>query len=102
MTTHDTVFNDRMKPVFVDEPHVVKRRLHASHPESWSKVCIGETGLVVTIPQYLHAEKLSDIIMMLDELIRKSDLPMYKRNPARLKIYIESTAIRLIERAQEL
>jgi hypothetical protein len=93
----DTVFNNEMIPVFVNESATVKRRLKAPYPESWIKVCIGETGIVVTIAEYLYAEKYIDVLAMLNELLRKQDLAMYKRNPDRLKIYVESSARKIIE-----
>ena len=96
--TLDTVFNEGMRPVFVDDPSVVRRRLMASHPEDWTKVCIGETGVIVTITEYLYEEKYRDILAMVNDLVRKSGLPMYQRNPERLKVYIESSVTKIIER----
>jgi hypothetical protein len=94
----DTVLNEFMVPVFSNEPTEVKRRLKAGYSETWVKVLVGDTGVVVTVPEYLYAEKYSDILEMLRELLRKQDLPMYRRNPERLEIYLQSTARKLIER----
>lgn len=97
--TVDTVFNEGMRPVFSDDPSVVRRRLMASHPKEWTKVCIGESGVIVTVTEYLYEEKYRDVLGMLQELLRKQGLAMYQRNPDRFKIHIEATAKRLIERA---
>jgi hypothetical protein len=99
--TLDTVFNEGMRPVFVDDPSVVRRRLMASHPEDWTKVCIGETGQIVTVTEYLYEEKYRDVLAMLNELLRKQGLAMYQRNPERLKIYVEASAKKIIERVMK-
>lgn len=101
MTFVDTVFNLHMRPVFVDEPDEVHRRLKASHPDSWVKVCIGETGQIVTIPEYLYKDKYESVIGMIKEVLRKQELPMFRRDPKRLDEFIERTARKIIERAQE-
>lgn len=93
----DTVLNDRMRPQFVDEPHVVLRRLKAGHSESWTKVLVGATGLVVTVPEYLHGEKLETVEKALRDVLRASQLPMYKRTPAALDKHLRRTAERIIE-----
>jgi hypothetical protein len=97
----DTVFDDSMKPVFTNVPEVVKRRLHASYPESWTKVCVGETGKIVHIEEYLYKEKFNGVVEMLDEVLRKRELPLYKRNPERFEVYLHSTARRIIEHVLE-
>lgn len=96
----DTILNVEMRPVFVGDPYDVRRRLLAPHGESWSKVLIGSSGDVVTIAEYLYEEKYRDVIQMINEVLRKSDLAMYQRNPDRLKTFIETTARKIIERAQ--
>jgi hypothetical protein len=97
----DTVFNRDMRPVFVDERSVVRRRLKAGHPEDWVKVCNGETQQIVTITEYLYEDKYEDVLKMVDELLHKQDLAMYRRNPERLAIYKESAVRRIIERAMK-
>lgn len=97
----DTVFDHFMRPVFVNEPAEVRRRLLKSYSEVWAKVCIGETQQIVTIPEYLYREKYDEVVKTLVELVEKKDLPMYKRDPARLRIHIERTATRLIQRIQD-
>lgn len=93
----DTVFNEGMRPVFVDEPEEVMRRLKATHPDSWTKVCIGSSGIIVTVDEYLYKDKYTTTVKMLEELLRKHDLAIYRRSPERLKIYVESTAKKMIE-----
>lgn len=93
----DTVYNQQMRPVFVDEPPEVLRRLKSKYPESWTKVCVGETATVVSITEYLYEDKYKNVLGMLNELLRKQDLAMYRRNPDRLKIYVESSARKIIE-----
>lgn len=97
----DTIFNEAMHPVFVNEPAEVKRRLRAPHPESWTRVCIGETQQIVTVTEYLYEEKYKDVLAMVQELLRKQGLAMYQRHPERLKVYIESAARKIIERAMQ-
>ena len=92
----DTVFNEEMRPVFVDEPNEVMRRLKAKFPETWTRVCIGSSGLVVTVDEYLYKDKYTTTVAMLEELLRKHDLAVYRKNPDRLKIYVESTAKKMI------
>lgn len=94
----DTVFNKFMRPVFSNEPAEVRRRLRAAYSDDWVKVCVGETGQIVTITEYLYEEKFTDVLTMLKELLRKQDLPMYRRNPERLDIHLNSTAKKIIER----
>lgn len=94
----DTVFNEQMRPAFVGEPAEVKRRLKAGHPEGWTKVCVGETGLILTVPEYLYEVKYAEVREMLKELLRKQNLPMYKRDPERLEIYLDSAARKIIEK----
>lgn len=95
--TVDTVFNGQMRPAFVDDPAVVKRRLKAGHPEDWTKVCVGETGQIVTVAEYLYEEKFKEVRRLLKELMRKQTLPVYKRHPERLDIYLDSAARKIIE-----
>lgn len=101
MTSVDTVFNEEMRPVFVGDPDTVLRRLKSSYPESWNKVCVGETQKIVTIPEYLYRETWGEVVGMLEELLRKQDLPMYRRDPSRLEVYLEVTARKIIERVRE-
>jgi hypothetical protein len=95
----DTILNKWMYPVFIQEPAVVRRRLLAPYSDDWEKVCVGVTGQVVTITEYLYAEKFKDILGMVEELLRKKDLPMYRRDPERLKVYVEAATKKIIERA---
>lgn len=94
----DTVLNGLMRPVFSGEPDDVKRRLRVGYSETWVKVLVGDTGDVLTISEYLYAEKYSDVLRMIKELMRKQKLPMYQRNEERLEIYLEAAAKRIIER----
>lgn len=96
--TNDTVFSEQMRPVFVDEPSEVKRRLKAPFPESWSIVCIGETQKIVSITEYLYEEKFTDVLGVLKELARKESLPIFRKNPERLDIHLEIAAKKIIER----
>lgn len=94
----DTVFNGEMRPVFAAEPPEVLRRLKSKqHPDTWEKVCVGETGRVITIPEYLYSEKYQDVQRIIKDVVSKSRLTMYERNPARLNVHIERTALRIIE-----
>lgn len=95
--TADTIFDDQMRVVFNAEPPEVKRRLNAKYPDSWVKVCVGTTGLVVSVEEYLYEDKYRDVLAMLRELLRKHDLPLYRRKPDRLETYLEATALRIIE-----
>lgn len=97
----DTVLSTEMRPVFVGDPFDVRRRLLAPHGESWSRVLVGATGDVVSIAEYLYEEKYKDTVRMINEVLKKSELSMYRRNPERLKSFIETTARRIIERAQK-
>lgn len=97
----DTILSEEMRPVFVGDPYDVRRRLLAPHGESWSKVLVGASGEVVTIAEYLYEEKYRDVIKMINEVLRKNELAMYQRNPDRLKTFIETTARKIIERAQK-
>lgn len=97
----DTVFNGEMRVVFCDDSHVVLRRLKAGHPESWSRVCIGETNKIVSIPEYLHGEMLADVQKLIKDVLRKQALPVYKRDPSRLDTYIQQTALRIIDLVQK-
>lgn len=97
----DTILNEVMRPVFVDDPSEVKRRLKAGHPEGWTKVLIGETGTVVSVTEYLYEEKYKEVLAMIDDILRKSELAMYKRSPERLRVYKESAARKIIERVLE-
>ena len=97
----DTIFNEEMRPVFSDEPETVKRRLKAGFPDTWKKVLVGSTGLPVSIPEYLYEDKFNDVLRMIQDLIRRQDLAVYKRNPDRMKIYLEASAKKIIERVLE-
>jgi hypothetical protein len=93
----DTIFDDQMRPVFNNEPEVVKRRLQAKYPENWEKVCVGETGQVVSVTEYLHGIKYTAVRKLLEDLLRRQSLPAFQRNPERLNIYLDSGARRIIE-----
>lgn len=93
----DTVFNDQMRPVMSQEPADVRRRLlRGEYPEGWSKVLIGATGEIVTIPEYLFKEKYQTVVKTLYEILKKSGKPMYQNNPERLDEHIQRSAKRLI------
>lgn len=97
----DTVFNGEMRPVFVDDPATVMRRLKAGHPESWEKVCIGSSGLVVTIPEYLYSDTYKTVQQLIRGVMKKQTFTLYKKDPARLDLEIERTARRIIELIQK-
>jgi hypothetical protein len=97
----DTVFNEVMRPVFSGEPEEVLRRLRFGYSESWVKVCIGKTGQIVSISEYLYAEKYEMVVKTLEELLRKKDLAVFRRNPERLQEHLERTARKLIDRILE-
>lgn len=97
----DTVFNGEMRPVFVDDPPTVMRRLKAGHPEAWEKVCIGESGIIVTIPEYLYSDKYKTVQQLIRDVLKKQGFTLYKRDPARLDAEIERTARRIIELIQK-
>lgn len=92
----DTVFNGEMRPVFVDAPAVVLRRLKAGYPENWVKVCVGESGQIVTISEYLYGEKYQEVQNLLREVIKKHNLPIFVRDPSRLDTYISRVATQII------
>lgn len=95
----DTILNKWTYPVFIQEPHRVRKRLQGPYSDDWEKVLVGSTGEVLTITEYLYAEKYKDILKMVQELLRKKDLPMYRRDPERLKLYVEKATKEIIERA---
>ncbi|QBZ73612.1 hypothetical protein SEA_ROSAASANTEWAA_48 [Streptomyces phage RosaAsantewaa] len=95
----DTVLNEFMRPVFPGEPDEVKRRLRHGYDDAWKYVLVGETKQVVTILEYLYADKYKDVTRLVKELLRKKDLPLYKRDPSILEQHIERTVKRIIERA---
>lgn len=97
----DTVFSDRMKPVFTGEPAEVHRRLKARYPDDWTVVYIGASRTVTTIPEYLYKDKLESVIEMIRELLRKQGLPVYLRDPSRFDTYIERVARKIIEKVPE-
>lgn len=96
--THDTILNDRMHPVKAGEPAEILRRIRFGTPDDWTQVLIGETKQIVTIAEYLHGDTHKTVIKMLEELISKKDLAMYKRDPDRYAKLIDRTARKLIER----
>lgn len=97
--TFDTVFNANMRPVFVGEPETVRRRLAFPYPtDAWVKVCVGKTGRVVTIPEYLYEDKYDDVLRMIKELLEKQSFSLYQRDPARLDKQVERVARKIIER----
>lgn len=97
----DTIFDQYMRPVFSNEPENVRRRLRAPYPETWEKICIGATNQIVTIPEYLYAEKFNMVVKELQELLTKKDLAMYKRDPKRLETHVQRVATKLIQRIQD-
>lgn len=97
----DTVLNDMMRPVFSNEPDEVRRRLRVGYSETWTKVLVGETGQVVSISEYLYAEKYALVLDTLKETLTKKDLAMYQRRPERFEEYLERTARRLLDRILE-
>lgn len=97
----DTALNEFMRPLFTHEPEEMKRRLRAGYSKNCHKILVGETGVAVSVTEYLYEDKYTDVLKMVSELIRKQGLPMYKRDPERLKLYIESTTRKIIERAME-
>lgn len=97
----DTVFNEQMHPVISKDPVDVRRILRKPHPETWTKVLIGETQKIVTIPEYLYQETYEMVVQTLNELVDRKDLAMYKRDPKRWEDQIARTAIKLIKRIQD-
>jgi hypothetical protein len=97
----DTVLNENMRPVFVDEPSEVHRRLHHPYSETWVKVLIGETGQLVTIPEYLYKDTLKMVVKTLHEMASKKDLGTYQRNPERWEDLVNRTAVQLIKRIRD-
>lgn len=97
----DTVLDKWMYPVFIREPEAVRSRLQAPYSDDWAKVVVGSTGQVVTITEYLYEKKYSDVLAMVRELLRKKDLPMYRRDPERLKIYVEKAVKDIIDRVMK-
>jgi len=97
----DTVFDQRMHPVLAKEPHDVLRILTGPHPDTWSKVMIGETGTLVTIPEYLYKDLLVTVTKTLHEMAGKQNLGMYQRNPDRWEELVSRTAVQLIRRIRE-
>jgi hypothetical protein len=97
----DTVLNEFMRPVFPGEPDEVRRRLRSPYPEPWKFVLVGETKQVVTISEYLYQEKWETAVGMVKELLRKKDLAIYKRDPARLEAYIERTTRKILDMGKD-
>jgi hypothetical protein len=98
-TIHDTVFDDNMRAMFSREPADVIRRLqHGGYPDNWSKVCVGATGAIVSIPEYLYGDLHKGIVNTLWELMEAREKPMYVRDPDRFKTLVERHARKLIER----
>lgn len=94
----DTILNELMHPVFAKEPDEVRRRLQHPYSETWSKVLVGETGQVVTIPEYLYKDLLVTVTKTLHEMADKQNLSMYQRNPDRWEEFVSRTAVQLIKR----
>ena len=94
----DTIFNDKMKPVFAKEPAEVLRRIRFGTPDDWAFVMVGETKEFVTIAEYLHGDDYKQVLKMLTELIEKKDLVLYQRNPKSYTKLIERTARKILER----
>jgi len=97
MTVLDTVFNRSMRPVFVGEPERVRQRLKAEHPEDWTRVCVGETQSIVTVSEYLHKEKWDEVVAVINDLAERANKPLYKRDPDRLKSYIQRAARQIFD-----
>jgi hypothetical protein len=96
---HDTVFDDNMRAVFSREPAEVIRRLHhGGFPDNWTKVCIGATGVIVSVPEYLYGDLHSGIVKTLWELMEAREKPIYVRDPERFKKQVDRYARKLIER----
>lgn len=93
----DIVLNAEGRPVFVEAPEVVRRRLKAGVPEAWVKVCVGETSQVLTIPDYLFGEKLKTAENLIWDILRKSERSVYKRDRKLLKAQVERAARKIIE-----
>jgi hypothetical protein len=90
-----------MVPVVSKEPVDVLRILSRPYPETWCKVLIGETGQVVTIPEYLYSDTLKTVVKTLHELSAKQTLGMYQRNPERWEELVNRTAVQLIKRIRD-
>jgi hypothetical protein len=90
-----------MYPVVSKEPDEIFRILSRPHPETWHKVLIGETGTLVTIPEYLYKDLLDMVVKTLHEMTAKKDLGMYQRNPERWEDLVNRTAVQLIKRIRE-
>ncbi|AXQ61306.1 hypothetical protein SEA_LIBERTYBELL_65 [Streptomyces phage LibertyBell] len=95
---HDTIFTDKMKPVFAKPPEEVLRRIRFGTPDDWTFVLIGETQKLVTIAEYLHGDDFKSVLQMLEELIAKKDLALYQRNPKSYAKQVERTARKILER----
>lgn len=93
----DTVFNAQMAPVWSNEPAEVMRRLKYGHSDSWAYVCIGSTGKIVSVSEYLYADTYKMVVKELTELLDKKDLAMYRRSPERLQTLVERISRRLID-----
>lgn len=98
---NDTVFNRDMRIVFNGEPHDVLRRLKHPHPESWYKVCVGDTEAVVTIPEYLYQDTYKATQKLLWDLVDLSRRPMFRRDRDRLDTSVRIAARKLIELVQK-
>lgn len=97
----DTALNEVMRPLFTHEPDEMKRRLRAGYSKDCHKILVGETGVTVSVAEYLYEDKYKDVLAMVKELLRRQDLAMFKRHPERLEIYIEASARKIIERAMQ-
>lgn len=97
----DTALNEVMRPLFSHEPEEMKRRLRAGYSKDCHKILVGKTGVAVSVTEYLYEEKYADVLKMVNELVRRQGLSMYKRDPERLKVYIEGATRKIIERAMQ-
>jgi len=97
----DTVLNEFKRPVFSSEPSEVRRRLRSPYPQGWEKVYIGETEQTITISEYLYQEKWDVAVRMLEELLKKQQLPMYQRDPSKLDMHIQRTARKILDLGED-
>lgn len=95
---HDTIFTDKMNPVFSRPRAEVLRRIRFGTPDDWTLVMDGETQRIMTVGEYLHGDLLKQTVKTLEELIDKKDLALYVRNPQQYQKLIDRTARKIIER----
>lgn len=98
---HDTVFDVNMRVVCSREPADVIRRLQHGFPEDWVKVCVGATGVVVSVSDYLYGDLHGGIVKSLWELIEAREKAAYVRDPSRYEKLVDRYATRLINRVRD-